>query len=46
MSWQEPVVWVIVAAAGAFLVRRIAFAGYVRHKRRGPDVPLSRLKRK
>jgi hypothetical protein len=46
MSWQEPVAWIIVAGAFAYLVRRIAFAGYVRAKKRGPDVPLSRLKRK
>ena len=45
MSWQEPIAFLIVAAAAVYIVWKFFWAGRRPRRKRGPDVPLARLKR-
>jgi hypothetical protein len=46
LNWQAWTAGLIVAAAIAYLVWKIGFASRRRPKKRGPDVPASRLVRR
>ncbi len=45
MSWQAVATAVVVAAAALYLVYKVAIASRPRTRRKGPDVPVSRLVR-
>ena len=46
MSWQEPIVALIVIAAAVYVVWKLGFAGSRQKKpSKKPDVPISRLRR-
>ncbi len=45
MSWQEPVAALIVIGAVVYLVWKMGWASRRRRPRRGPDVPIARLRR-
>jgi hypothetical protein len=46
ITWQEPVAALIVLAAAAYLVWKVGWASRSRRRpRRGPDVPIARLRR-
>jgi hypothetical protein len=46
MSWQPIAAGVVVVLAVAYLVWKLAFEGRKPRRKRGPDVPVSRLVRK